>query len=68
MLFLSSDALELFESIDFEYQLLDNKQYSQLWKDAIAASNAAQSAKVPLKGHVAESRVDGVLVVVTRKC
>lgn len=41
-----SHRLELFRSIDFEYQVTDNTQYSQIWLDAMASGSTTPAVSV----------------------
>lgn len=43
---LRSHRLELFRAIDFEYQVTDNTQYSQIWLEAMASGSTTPAVSV----------------------
>ncbi|KAK4291429.1 hypothetical protein Pmani_035741, partial [Petrolisthes manimaculis] len=52
--------LELFRAIDFEYQVTDNSQYSQMWLDAIGSGATTPAPRTEAEAEVAAVTVLGV--------
>ncbi|KAK3853212.1 hypothetical protein Pcinc_040234, partial [Petrolisthes cinctipes] len=52
--------LELFRAIDFEYQVTDNSQYSQMWLDAIGSGATTPAPRTEAEEEVAAVTVLGL--------